>query len=57
MLTNLIQTYTSRLTFQLSQSIVMRYEKKRSIFDKTNYNPEWVPRVRQYSKHRKPALK
>lgn len=56
MLSNLIQAYTSRLTLQLSQSIVIRYQKKRSVFDKTAYNPEWVPRVRPYSKHRKPSM-
>ena len=56
MLSNLIQAYTSRLTLQLSQSIVIRYQKKRSVFDKTTYNPDWIPRVRQFSKHRKPSM-
>ena len=27
------------------------------MFDKTTYNPEWVPRIAPYSKHRKPPLK
>ena len=44
------------LTLQLSQSIVIRYHPKRSMFDKTSYNPEWVPRVNPYSKHRKPRM-
>lgn len=42
------------LTLQLQQGIVIRYTPKRSVFDKTTYNEEWIPRERLYNKHRKP---
>lgn len=42
------------LTLQLQQGIVIRYTPKRSVFDKTTYNEDWIPRERPYNKHRKP---
>lgn len=42
------------LTLQIQQGIVVRYTPKRSVFDKTTYNEEWIPRERLYNKHRKP---
>jgi hypothetical protein len=32
------------LTLQLQQGIVVRYTPKRSVFDKTTYNEDWIPR-------------
>lgn len=32
------------LTTQLRQGYVIRYHPKRSPFDKTTYNEEWIPR-------------
>lgn len=43
------------LQLALRHSIVTRYQRRRSSFDKTSYNPEWVPRTQPYSKHRAPA--
>ena len=42
------------LIFTYKNNIVIGYKKRRSIFDLTNYNPEWVPRQSPYSKFRKP---
>ncbi len=42
------------LTTLLSQAYVVRYTPKRSPFDKTTYNEEWLPRQRLFNKHRKP---
>lgn len=47
---------STQLNLVLRQQIVVRYQKKRSIFDKTSYNPEWVPRTKLYSKHRAPPM-
>ena len=44
------------LTMVLRQSIVIRYTPKRSVFNKTTYNEDWIPRQNIYSKHRKPRL-
>ena len=44
------------LTFTLKQSIVIRPQKKKSMFDKTSYNPEWIPRQTPYHKLRKPSM-
>ena len=56
MLSRYLPSKLNRLTFQSLQSIVIRYQPKRSLFDQTSYNPEWVPRVNPYSKHRKPRM-
>lgn len=45
---------SAALTLQLQQGIVIRYTPKRSVFDKTTYNEDWIPRQTLYSKHRKP---
>ncbi len=45
---------TMALTLQVRQGIVVRYTPKRSVFDKTTYNEEWIPRQKLYNKHRKP---
>ena len=42
------------LTTQLAQSYVIRYTPRRSPYDKTTYNEEWIPRQKLYSKHCKP---
>ncbi len=38
-------------------NIVIRYQKKKSLFDNTGYNPDWVPKIKLYHKNRKPPLK
>ena len=43
-----------QLTFRSTASVVIGYKRKRSIFDMTSYEEEWVPRVQQYHKTRKP---
>ena len=48
---------STQLNLRLTHSIVIRYQKKRSMFDKTAYNPEWVPRLNPYSKHRAPPMR
>ena len=45
---------TAPLTLLLKQNIVIRYTPKRSVFNKTTYNEDWIPRQRVFSKHRKP---
>jgi hypothetical protein len=44
------------LTLQLQQPYVIRYTPKRSTFNKTTYNEEWLPRQRIFHKKRKPRL-
>lgn len=56
MLGNFLTHAKNRLTLQLRQSIVVRYQKRRSLFDKTSYNPEWIPRLKLYHKNRKPSM-
>lgn len=46
-----------RLNLLVSQSIVIRYNKRRAIFDKTTYNPDWIAPVTPYSRYRKPRMK
>ena len=57
MLKHYLSSKFNTLNLILTQSIVVRYLPKRSVFDKTSYNPEWVPRLKPYSKHRKPGMK
>lgn len=55
MLTNLINnTFNRTLTLQLKNNIVIRYQPRRSPFDKTSFNENWIPRTRLYHKTRKP---
>lgn len=56
MLGNLLRQYTNHLTLTLKQSIVIRYPKKKSVFDTTSYNPDWIPRQKLYHKMRKPKM-
>lgn len=56
MLKQYLSSKFNSLNLLLSHSIVIRYQPKRSIFDKTSYNPDWVPRLKPYSKHRKPQI-
>ena len=42
------------LTAVLRNSYVIRYTPRRSPFDKTTYNEEWIPRQKLYHKSRKP---
>lgn len=56
MLGNLLRQSANQLTLTLKQSIVIRYPKKKSIFDTTSYNPEWIPREKLYHKLRKPRM-
>lgn len=56
MLGNLLKQATNQLTLTLKQSIVVRYPKKKSMFDRTSYNPEWIPRTKLYHKLRKPPM-
>ena len=53
---NIANRLTPSLTLLIKQNIVIRYTPKRSVFDKTAYNEEWIPRQRHFSKHRKPRL-
>lgn len=48
------QRLQSTLCTQLLYNYVIRYTPKRSPFDKTTYNEEWIPRERLYHKSRKP---
>lgn len=55
MLTNLItNTFNRSLTLQLRNNIVIRYQPRRSPFDKTSFNEDWIPRQKLYHKTRKP---
>jgi hypothetical protein len=55
MLSNIINTCFNRsLTLQLKNNIVIRYQPRRSPFDKTAFNQEWIPRQSPYHKTRKP---
>lgn len=56
MLGHILRSSTNPLTLVLKQSIVIRPQKKKSIFDKTSYNPEWIPRQNPYHKQRKPQM-
>ena len=42
------------LLSKLTQGYVIRYTPRRSPFDKTTFNEEWIPREKIYSKYRKP---
>ena len=42
------------LTTHIQNGYVIRYTPKRSPFNKTTYNEEWIPRERLYHKSRKP---
>jgi hypothetical protein len=44
MLGKFLRTNIPSLTFKVRQSIVVRYQNKKSLFDKTSYNPEWIPK-------------
>ncbi len=55
MLSNIITSAFNRsLTLQLRNNIVIRYQPRRSPFDKTALNEEWIPRQKLYHKNRKP---
>lgn len=55
MLSNFVSNvYARTLTHELRQNIVIRYHKRRSMFDRTTFNEDWIPRQVPYSKHRKP---
>lgn len=54
MLRHLVNGGFRSLTQQLRHNYVIRYTPKRSAFDKTAYNEEWLPRQKLYNKHRKP---
>lgn len=55
MLTNLIaKTFNKGLTLQLKNSIVIRYQPRRSPFDKTAFSENWIPKQKLYHKSRKP---
>ena len=56
MLGNLLKQATNQLTLTLKQPIVIRYPKRKSMFDRTSYNPEWIPRQNLYHKERKPQM-
>ena len=45
---------SSLLTTQLRFGYVIRYTPRRSTFDKTTYNEDWLPRQKIYHKSRKP---
>lgn len=38
----------------LKYNYVIRYTPRRSAFDKTSFNEEWLPRQKVYHKSRKP---
>ena len=44
----------AQLWTQLSYGYVIRYTPRRSTFDKTTYNENWIPRQKPYHKSRKP---
>lgn len=50
----LVNRVSTPLTQQLQYGIVIRYTPKRSVFNKTSYNEDWIPRQQVYNKHRKP---
>jgi ribosomal protein L19 len=56
MLSHFLGPHRALLTLQLRQSIVVRYQKHKSIFDTTSYNPDWIPRASPYHKQRKPRM-
>lgn len=56
MMLQTIKQALQRLTHQPSVSIVIGYKRKRSVFDFTNYEEEWLPRQNLYHKNRKPQL-
>jgi ribosomal protein L19 len=51
-----IRQALQRLTYQPEASIVIGYKRKRSVFDMTNYEEDWLPRQQPYHKNRKPQL-
>jgi|694.fasta_scaffold104691_2 hypothetical protein len=56
MLGKLLRETTNQLTLTLKQPIVIRHQKRKSIFDTTFLNPDWIPRQTPYEKTRKPSL-
>lgn len=50
MLGQFLRPNFTSLTLQLRNSIVIRYHKNKSMFDKTSYNPDWIPREKLYHK-------
>lgn len=50
----LVNRVSIPLTLHLQYGIVIRYTPKRSVFNKTSYNEDWIPRQKVYNKHRKP---
>lgn len=56
MLGHILRRSAQSLTLQLRQNIVIRYQKAKSMFDTTSYNPDWIPRQKQYHKLRKPRM-
>ena len=56
MLTNILLKDSRSLTMRLHQTIVLRYQQRKSLFDKTSFNTEWIPRQKPYHKQRKPRM-
>lgn len=56
MLSNIVFKKGVSLTFRNYQTIVFRHQGRKSLFDKTSYNSEWIPREKPYHKERKPRM-